>query len=218
MILVRLFRILINPKERKQECCCLSSPTAKNGESFSSLVRNEWQSWRKNLREFPSSLILLYGGVAFYEYYTREFWPQFEEAIGHYLPLSQRQNANDAFVLVSRKHDLKIRERQNGTDYVGSAVHHIGIPISLWDEFSRSLPSGHYQSATGANFLMRNGWNSPPSVPSGEPVSKNFLVDNRDTASDFIKEMLDAREILIKDHSLTISDFKTGFLASPGVL
>ena len=110
-------------------------PDREKWSQFLESVKTEWQSWRKNPQEFPSSLIVLYGGMAFYEYYTREFWPQLTETIGHELSFSQRQSANDAFVLVARQHNFKIRERQNGTDYVGSAVHHIGIPFSLWDEF-----------------------------------------------------------------------------------
>ena len=189
-------------------------PYREEWNRFLESVRTEWQSWRKNLQKFPSSLIVLFGGVAFYEYYTREFWPQFAEAIGHDLPFSQRQNTNDAFVLAAGKHDLKIRERQNGTDYVGSAVHHIGIPISLWDEF---LEVCEWALSTHSwSDFSDEQWSEFATKRSlGRTRLENFLVNNRDTASDFIKEMLDAREILIKDHHLTISDLKQASLLRP---
>ena len=189
-------------------------PNREKWNQFLESVKTEWESWRRNLQKFPSSLIVLYDGVAFYEYYTREFWPQFAEAIGHDLPFSQRQIANEALVLAANQHDLKIRERQNGTDYVGSAVHHIGIPISLWDEFLEvcewALSIGNWSEFSDEE------WSEFATKRSlGRTRLKNFLVDNRDTASDFIKEMLDAREILIKDHSLTISDLKQASLLRP---
>ena len=189
-------------------------PDREKWNQFLESVKTEWQLWRKNLQRFPSSLIVLFGGVAFYEYYTREFWPQFAEAIGHDLPFSQRQNASEAFVLAAGKHDLKIRERQNGTDYVGSAVHHIGIPISLWDEFLEVCEWA--LSTHNWSDFSDEQWSEFATKRSlGRTRLENFLVDNRDTAGDFIKEMHDAREILIKDHLLTISDLKQASLLRP---
>jgi len=189
-------------------------PDREKWSRFLESVRTEWQLWQKNLQKFPSSLIVLFGGVAFYEYYTREFWPQFAETIGHKLPFSQRQNASEAFVLAAGKHDLKIRERQNGTDYVGSAVHHIGIPISLWDEFLEvcewallTYDWREFSDEQWSEFATKRSL--------GRARLENFLVDNRDTASDFIKEMHEAREILIKDSGLTISDLKQASLLRP---
>ena len=210
----KAFQNIDKSKREKAGALLPIIPDREKWNQFLESVKTEWQSWRKNLKEFPSSLIVLYGGVAFYEYYTREFWPQFAEAIGHDLSPGQRQGANEAFVLVAEQHDLKIRQRQNGTDYVGSAVHHIGIPLSLWDEFLEVCEWA----------LLTHNWNEFPDEQWSEFATKrslgrtrleNFLVDNRDTASDFIKEMHEAREILIKDQSMTIGDLKQASLLRP---
>jgi len=189
-------------------------PDREGWSQFLESVKTEWQLWCKNLQKFPSSLLILYGGVAFYEYYTGEFWPHFREAIGHELPSGQQQNCKDTFVSVAEKFNLKIRERQIGTDYVGSAVHSIGIPISLWDEFlevcewALTIPDwSDFSDEQWDEFATKRSL--------GRARLKNFLVGNRNTASDFIKEMHEAREILIKDRSLTISDLKQASLLRP---
>ena len=106
---------------------------------------------------------------------------------------------------------LKIRQRPDSTDYVGSAVHHIGVPLSLWDGFLEicewALAHDNWMGLSDkewAEVVDRRA--------GGRARLKNFLTDNRDAASAFIQEMHDARRILTQDQELTISELQQASL------
>ena len=95
--------------------------------------------------------------------------------------------------------------RGNGTDFVGSAVFHVGIPLSLWD--------GLLEVCEWAAW--REDWKSLSDTEWADAIQKRagsrrrltqFLTDNRESASTFVQEILDARDILSRDQSLGISD------------
>ena len=183
-------------------------PNRVKWDDFLIAVKAEWKTWGSNLEQYTYCLAVLYGGLAFYEYDENMFWPQFATAIGSEpLPTNQQTKINLAFSKVAERLGLRLQSRENRTDFVGSAVYHIGIPLSLWDGFIEICEWA----------LWRDDWKTLSDKEWAEFVGKRagsrqrlkkFLIDNREVASALIKEMLDAREILIKDERLTINVLK----------
>lgn len=66
--------------------------------------------WKRALDDFPSCLIILYDGIAFYEYDANSFWPQFQTAVttGELLGAEQEE-INSAFARAAGKYDLPIQ-------------------------------------------------------------------------------------------------------------
>ena len=111
----------------------------------------------------------------------------------------------------AREYSLKIRKRPDSTDYVGSAVHHIGIPLSLWAGFLEICEWALSQDNWSA--LTDEEWSEVATKRSGgRKRLSDFLLDNREAASDFIKEIHTARKRLIEDQHLTISDLQQASL------
>ena len=105
-------------------------------DAFLVSVDGEWRTWRSQLSERPSCLLMLYCGLAFYEYDENRFWPQFAKVVGFQeLPANQQSEINEVFATAARQFGLELKLRGKGTDFVGSAVNLIGIPLSLWDGF-----------------------------------------------------------------------------------
>ncbi len=181
-------------------------PDHSRWDDYLSSVRTEWQNWRPALGQHPSCLLVLYAGLAFYEYDENTFWPQFAKSVGSdLLPANQQQEINGAFAKAAKYFGLKLKPRDNGTDFVGSAVHHIGIPLSLWDGFldicEWALWRKDWKTLTEEEWVDAVGKRA-----GGRQRLKRFLIDNRESASSFIQEMLDARKILTDDSGLTIDD------------
>ena len=204
----------IDESKRQKAGALLSAlPNHADWDEFIDLVKTEWQSWRNDLYQLPYCLIVLYDGLAFYEYDANRFWPQFSEAVGEKprLPVNRQGEINGAFARAAETDGLKIRRRPDSTDYVGSAVHHIGVPLSLWDGFLEIC-----EWALGHDDWMElsdKEWSEVVDRRAGGRTRlKNFLTDNRDAASVFIQEMHDARRILIEDQDMTISDLQQASL------
>jgi hypothetical protein len=121
------------------------------------------------------------------------------------LSANQQNEINIAFANAARQFCLALRIRGNGTDFVGTAVRYIGIPISLWDGFLDICEWA----------LWRKDWDTLATAEWREVIHKRcggrqrlkrFLADNPESAGSFIQEILDAREILTTDPSLTIAN------------
>lgn len=182
-------------------------PSHADWDRFLATVKAEWQTWRHDLTRYPNCLVVLYGGLAFYEYDENRFWPQFAEAVGDHFPANRQGETNRAFAEASETFGLKVRQRENGTDYIGSAIYHIGIPLSLWDGFLEICEWALWQDDW--KELSDQGWSEVVTKRAGSRTRlKNFLLGNREAASAFIKEMHDARKILTEDETLTIADLK----------
>lgn len=204
----------IDESKRQKAGALLSVlPNHADWDEFLDLVKTEWQYWRNDLSHFSYCLIVLYDGLAFYEYDANRFWPQFSEAVGEKLglPGNRQGEINGAFARAAETYGLKIRRRPGSTDYVGSAVHHIGVPLSLWDGFLEicewALAHDDWME------LSDEEWSEVVDRRAGGRTRlKNFLTDNRDASSAFLQEMHDARRILIEDQDLTISDLQQASL------
>jgi len=51
-------------------------------DTFLTSVRGEWKDWKSDLSGCPACLLMLYCGLAFYEYDESRFWPQFAKVVG----------------------------------------------------------------------------------------------------------------------------------------
>lgn len=190
-------------------------PDRVKWDDFLTAVKAEWKTWRSNLEQCTYCLAVLYGGLAFYEYDENTFWPKFAKAIGsESLPPNQQTEINLAFSKMAERLGLKLQRRENRTDFVGSAVYYIGIPLSLWDGFLEICEWA----------LWRDDWKTLSDKEWAEFVGKRvggrqrlkkFLIDNREVAITLVKEMIDAREILIGNERLTINDLKQACLLRP---
>ncbi len=178
-------------------------PDRGKWEEFIETARGEWKAWRGNLDAYPTCLVVLFGGLAFYEYDENTFWPYFAEAVGsNTISPNQQRDITAAFSKWAEMLGLRIHRRERAS-YVGSAVYHIGIPLSLWDGFLEICEWA----------LCREDWRTLPEQEWADAVEKRtlsrlrlkrFLVDNREAASSFIQDMLDVREILSNEQNLTI--------------
>lgn len=183
-------------------------PSPAEWSDFLKAINAEWKDWKRDLLKYPYSLLILYDGLAFYEYEDNTFWPQFYKAVGSdQLPANQQSDINNAFSKTVEQLGLNIQQRSKGTAFVSSAVYHIGIPLSLWDGFIEICEWA----------LWRDDWETLTDVEWSESVGKRaggrqrlkrFLIDNREAAITFIKEILDARQILIDNPDYTIADLK----------
>lgn len=190
-------------------------PDRLDWHKFLSNIRAEWQNWWKDLISYPNCLIVLYEGLAFYEYETKTFWPQFANAIEiEPLQTNQQSKINLAFLRAAKTLGLKIHRGEKGTDYVGSAVYYVGIPLSMWDGFLEICEWA----------LWRDDWKELSNEEWAESISKRaqgrqrlkkFLIDNRESATTFIKEILDVRETLTNDTSLTVNDIAQACFIRP---
>ena len=192
-------------------------PRHGDWEDFLGAVRLSWNNWQHNLGQYPASLLILYGGLAFFEYDDRTFWPHFANAVAgvaHPPPTSRQTEINSVFQSAAQRYQLILMHRRNGTDFVGSAIYQIGIPLSLWEGFLeicqwaawrpdwKELSDAEWIDAIEKRALNR-------------PRLKRFLIDNRESASSFVQEILDARLVLIQDQSLSANDIAQASVLRP---
>ena len=197
--------------ESKRQAAGALLPVIPNHEDWNEFLGLMKTFWNRAVDDSPSCLLILYDGLAFYEYDANSFWPQFQRVIGTKLPSAEQEGINRAFAKVAREYNLKIRKRPDSTDYVGSAVHHIGIPLSLWAGFLEICEWALSQDNWSA--LTDEEWSEVATKRSGgRKRLSDFLLDNREAASDFIKEIHAARKRLIEDQHLTISDLQQASL------
>jgi hypothetical protein len=192
-------------------------PCRGEWEEFLEYIRSEWRIFNGYAvrQDQPHCLVILFGGIAFYEYDENRFWPQFAQAVGNqHLPTNQQHEISEDFVRAMRKLGLKIHQREHRMDYVGSAVYHIGIPLSLWGGFLEICEWA----------LLHDNWEEMSDAKWAEigtkralnrPRLRNFLTNNREAATIFIREMHDARRILTDDENLSINDLKQASLLRP---
>ena len=175
-------------------------------DAFLVSVCGEWRTWKSQLSRYPSCLLMLYCGLAFYEYDENRFWPQFAKVVGsEELPANQQSEINTVFATAARRFGLELKLRDKGTDFVGSAVNLIGIPLSLWDGFLEVCDWALWHKDWRS--LSVEEWDDVVEKRSGSRTRlRRFLTENRQSASGFIQDVLDVREILSGDSKLTIGD------------
>ncbi|MCK5243462.1 hypothetical protein KAR34_13520 [bacterium] len=181
-------------------------PNRADWDCFIETVKKDWDNWKVNLLQYKNCLIILYDGLAFYEYGENRFWPQFAKTLGkEVLPSNLINEINKKFAKAAKNHGLKILQRNNRMDFNGSAVYHIGIPLSLWDGFLDICEWALWRN--NWKLLLDDEWEKTITKLAGSRVRlRIFLIENREAASMLIQEVIDARKILTEDQKLSISD------------
>lgn len=119
---------MLNKAKRQMAGALLPGiPNREKWEDFLSVVKTEWNVWRHDLTKFPKCLIVLYGGLAFYEYDENTFWPQFSMAVGSgQLPNSQLNEIKIAFSQATETNGFRIQHSNKGMwarQFIRSAFH-----------------------------------------------------------------------------------------------
>ena len=162
-------------------------PAIPNHEDWNEFLGLMKTFFERTVGEFPCCLIILYGGLAFYEYAGHSFWPQFQKSLETTLTSAKQGEINQAFARAANQYGLKVRQRPGSTEYVGSAVHQIGVPLSLWDGFLEICEWALVHDNWAE--LSEEEWDEVATRRSGSRIRlKNFLLDNRETASDLIQK------------------------------
>ena len=177
-------------------------PSRDEWQDFVADVRAEWRRWEWVFTLNPASLVALYDGAAFYNYRSGAFWNDFAGVVGSPPIASNVQTAiNRTYTKAAKRFGLRITEGS----FVASAVAHIGIPISMWDGFLNVCEWALWADAWDA--IDEATWREAMIRRLGGRVLLiKFLVENRDTAMQFVHEMLDARRVLSTDLTLTVSE------------
>ena len=76
------FQSIDNAKLQNSGSLLSIIPSHEKWDDFLRTVKAEWQIWQSNLKKYPACLVVLYGGLAFYEYKENTLWPQFAKAVG----------------------------------------------------------------------------------------------------------------------------------------
>lgn len=197
-------------------------PDREEWTRFLATVQSEWGAWEHDLNRCPACLVVLYGGLAFYEYEERQFWPHFARSTGKELiPPNEQTEINQAFsraaehlgfrILRKVSHrtlkllEIELPVEDSTTSYVGSAVYQVGIPLSFWDGFLEICEWASWQD--NWNALSDEDWaHAVNKRTGGRTRLSKFLIDNRKATTDLINEVLEARKILSSDKDLAISD------------
>ncbi len=181
-------------------------PERSEWERFLGTVKATYSEWRGNWLKFPHCLIVLYGGVAFFGYDTNRFWPEFARALGRdRIPVNQQTDLNRAFLLAAGKALLPAPDVFGPGAYVSLAVSYIGIPLSLWDEFLEFCEWALWNDDW--NTLPEKAWaDAVEKQIGGRPRLKYFLLQNREVASVFVRELLEARSLLSQDTTLSVKE------------
>jgi hypothetical protein len=176
-------------------------PGRDDWDVFVKAVREEWRhrEWAFTLN--PACMVVLYDGVAYYNYRSGAFWNGFAEVVATAdIPANVQTEINQRYAVAAKRFDLPIVKG----DFVGSSVAHIGIPISMWDGFLRVCEWALW--AAGWQEMDAAAWREAMITRlGGQTRLINFLVANRKTAMEFIREMLDARRVLSADRTLTVA-------------
>lgn len=184
-------------------------PSQDQWDTYTSVIRSEWNLWQRDLDRYPACLIVLYGGLAFYEYQERSFWPHFAKTVNRETisPLDQTK-INKAFVEASKRFRFPVLTKatsRTGMDLVGTSVYHVGIPLSLWEGFLDICEWALWQD--GWDEIDDSEWTEIViRRVGGRTRLKRFLIDNRVSATKRIRELLEARKWVSDEPSLSIAD------------
>lgn len=172
-------------------------PSPTEWTDFLTTIKHDWEYWRSNLLKYPHCLLMLYDGLAFYEYEDNTFWPQFAKAVGlDRITANVQTEINLAVSIIAKESGLYLKSQ----DYNGAAIFHIGIPLSLWEDF---LDICEWSFWNAWENLTDEEWEQIINKRSiGRLRLGRFLIKNREAAQKIIKEMLDARRRLEEDPNL----------------
>ena len=180
-------------------------PAHSEWDNFLLDVKNGWGEWSADLIKFPYCLIVLFGGLAFYEYDENTFWPKLEADLNLNLSQNQRSLLANSFSVALTNLGLKVLKTETRTSYVGTAISLIGVPINLWDDFLKICEWVKWIPSWQA--MSNDEWDEAVSRRiGGRQRLRKFLVENREAATAFINEILQIKDTLNKNKTLSVSD------------
>jgi len=177
-------------------------PNRQIWNEFLTTAQAQAKFWADHPDVFPNAVLLLYAGLAFYEYDDNVFWPGFSRCLRlPPLPGSQQHVWNSAFEKAMLRGEFRFFDQK----YVGSAVYLVGIPLSMWEGFLTICQWALWKT-DWASLSDQDWQDTMQRRLGGHKRLIRFLTENREpTASSFIREMLDARKILTEDSESNIS-------------
>lgn len=177
-------------------------PGRDEWECFVADVKAEWKNWEWVFTINPGCMVALYDGAAFYNYKSGAFWSDFAGVVGSPpIPANLQTVINRSYTKAARRFALPITEGS----FVVSAVAHIGIPISMWEGFLHVCEWALWTDEWDAIDVP--AWREAMTRRlGGRALLIKFLVENRHTAIQFVREMLDARRVLSADRTLTVNE------------
>ncbi len=178
-------------------------PGRDDWELFVADVRAAWPLRESVFLLKPACLLMFYDGVAFYEFVSGNFWDGFAKTVGGPEIATNRQSEkiNRLFARAAQQFGLPTKPHA----FVSSSVAHIGIPISMWDAFLQVCEWALWNK-DWLN-LDDTAWRDALDRRlGGQKRLIEFLAENRPAASDMIREMLGARQLLAADPKLTLTD------------
>jgi hypothetical protein len=179
-------------------------PPRDEWDSFTTSVRAVWRGWEIVFSRCPAVLVILYDGIAFYRYESGNFWQGFAEVVGvQSIGANEQSRINQLYQLSASKFGLSVR----CGEYNSAAIRQIGVPISMWE--------GVLEICEWA--LWTSNWQGLSDQDWKDAITRrlrgrrrliDFLTDNREAATKFIREMLDARGSLREEPSWTLFDLE----------
>lgn len=191
-------RLKAVPMEKRDKAGALLSiiPSHEEWDRFCDSIRHEWHRWKFHLEQYPHCLTVLFGGLAFFAYDENTFWPHLEKAVGSgRLPVNQHSDIGKAFFSVADRLGLRTLMRKGERSFVGTAVFHTGIPLSLWEGFLAVCEWASWNS--GWQELDDEKWaEAIGKRVGGRQRLKKFLIGERNAASQSICDFHAARQLL----------------------
>lgn len=161
--------------------------------------------WLIHAQEYPHAIAVLFGGFAFFEYEETSFWPQFTRDLW---PISEIQKTalRGAHERAITHLGLEMVHNSSGDRLtVGSSVHHIGVPLSLWADFL-SVADHALRQADWRSWTTER-WVADATARCGPHIRlRNFLITNEAAARETIDELGEIRDFANDDATTTIED------------
>ncbi|MBE7494151.1 MAG: hypothetical protein HS117_04360 [Verrucomicrobiaceae bacterium] len=206
--------VLLAPEVRGRIGGCLGAlPDAEQMDAFIAAAKREWQDgWKHSIGRYPHMLLLLYQCVAFLKYEGNKFWDAFAAVLGEQVIPSNRQTEiNACFVRAANHLGLPVLEHQ----YVQSAVRHVGIPVRVWRGFVQVCEKLIRVGDDWQSWSDESWQNNLAMWLGARRNLIAFFVDNRDTATQWLTEMIAARQMLIENPAYTLDDIKEVVVLRP---
>lgn len=203
------------PIHSKQEMggCLGALPDAEDLDIFLDQAKQAWQQgWLNAPARYPHLLLRLYHCVAFLRYEGNKFWDSFAEVVGD--SNVDQTRINDVFDNVAQRLGLTVLHGTN-RQCVQSAVRHVGIPVRVWRGFI-SVCERLWLAGDEWKQWSNDEWESGITMwVGGRKNLRDFFVKNKETATKWIEEIFDARQVLTTNPQWTLSDIKQMSLLRP---
>ena len=84
-------------------------PSRESWEGFVQDVRNTWDTWEPALYAQPSCFVMLYSGVAFFEFQSGNFWEGFAATLNvHKVATNEQSKLNQCYRSSAQLFDLEV--------------------------------------------------------------------------------------------------------------